>query len=113
MNQIATEKHSIKPAKASLADYGDIDQDNGRHPTRVFKKNISEKLESIEYEQEAKALRWALNRLAGWVLPGKEHAAEYFQHMHRRNLRPKTYISNLTAIQIFLTVVKDSGKTHL
>jgi len=40
MDQIATEKHSIKPAKESLADYGDIDQDEGRHPTRVFKKTF-------------------------------------------------------------------------
>jgi hypothetical protein len=51
MNQTTTEKHSIKSAKEFLADYGDMDQDNGRHPTRVFKKNISEKLESIEYER--------------------------------------------------------------
>ena len=113
MNQIATEKHSIKPAKESLADYGDIDQDDGRHPTRVFKKNISEKLESTEYEQEAKALRWALNRLAGWDLPGKEHVENYFRHMYRRNFRPKTYFSNLAAIYIFLNVVKESGKTRL
>jgi integrase/recombinase XerD len=113
MNQMATEKHSIKPAKESLADYGNTEQDKGHHPTRVFKKSISEKLESTEYEQEAKALRWALNRLAGWVLPGKEHVENYFRHMYRRNFRPKTYFSNLTAIQIFLTVVKDSGKTHL
>ena len=113
MNQIATEKHSIKPAKESLADYGNIDQDKGHHPTRVFKKSISEKLESTEYEQEAKALRWALNRLAGWDLPGKEHVENYFRHMYRRNFRPKTYFSNLTAIYIFLNVVKESGKTRL
>jgi integrase/recombinase XerD len=113
MNQIATEKHSIKPAKESLADYGNIDQDKGHHPSRVFKKSISEKLESTEYEQEAKALRWALNRLAGWDLPGKEHVENYFRHMYRRNFRPKTYFSNLTAIYIFLNVVKESGKTRL
>jgi integrase/recombinase XerD len=113
MNQIATEKHSIKPAKESLADYGNIDQDKGHHPTRVFKKSISEKLESTEYEQEAKALRWALNRLAGWDLPGKEHVENYFRHMYRRNFRPKTYFSNLAAIYIFLNVVKESGKTRL
>lgn len=113
MNQIATEKHSIKPAKESLADYGNIEQDKGHHPTRVFKKSISEKLESTEYEQEAKALRWALNRLAGWDLPGKEHVENYFRHMYRRNFRPKTYFSNLTAIYIFLNVVKESGKTRL
>ncbi len=29
MNQMATEKHSIKPAKESLADYGNIEQHNG------------------------------------------------------------------------------------
>jgi integrase/recombinase XerD len=116
MNQIATEKHSIKPAKESLADYGGIDQDAGRNPTRVFKKIISEKSKSrfnSEYEQEAKALQWALNRLASWELPGKEHVENYFRHMHRRNFRPKTYFSNLTAIHLFLTVVKDSGKTRL
>ena len=113
MNQMATEKHSIKPAKESLADYGNIEQDKGHHPTRVFKKSISEKLESTEYEQEAKALRWALNRLAGWDLPGKEHVENYFRHMYRRNFRPKTYFSNLTAIYIFLNVVKESGKTRL
>jgi len=113
MNQIATEKHSIKPAKESLADYGNIEQDKGHHPTRVFKKSISEKLESTEYEQEAKALRWALNRLAGWDLPGKEHVENYFRHMYRRNFRPKTYFSNLAAIYIFLNVVKESGKTRL
>jgi site-specific recombinase XerD len=113
MDQIATEKHSIKPAKESLADYGDIDQDEGRHPTRVFKKNISEKLERTEYEQKAKALRWALNRLADWDLPGKEHVEHYFRHMHRRNFRPRTYANNLVAIYIFLSVVKDSGKNRL
>jgi integrase/recombinase XerD len=113
MNQIVTEKQSIKPAKESLAEYSDIGQDKGRYPTRVFKKNISEKLESTEYEQEAKALRWALNRLTGWDLPGKEHVESYFRHMYRRNFRPKTYYSNLTAIYIFLNVVKESGKTRL
>jgi integrase/recombinase XerD len=113
MNQTVTEKHSIKPSKEALADYGDIDQDKGRHPTRVFKKNISEKVESTEHEQEAKALRWALKRLASWDLPGKAHVEGYFRHMHRRNFRPKTFFSNLTAIYIFLNVVKESGKTRL
>ena len=113
MNQIAAEKHSVKSAKEFRADYGVIDQDEGRQPTRVFKKNISKKLESTEYEQESKALRWALKRLASWDLPGKEHIENYFRHMYRRNFRPKTYFSNLTAIQVFLTVVKNSGKNSL
>ena len=113
MNQIATEKHSVKSAKEFRGDYGDTDQDEGRQPTRVFKKDISEKLKSTEYEQESKALRWSLNRLAGWNLPGKEHVAEYCRHMYRRNFRSKTYASNLVSIYFFLTVVKDSGKNNL
>lgn len=113
MNQTAAEKQNVKSAKEFRVDYGEIDQNESRHPTRVIKKNNSEKLESPEYEQESKALQWALKRLASWDLPGKEHVESYFRHMYRRNLRPKTYFSNLTAIQIFLTVVKDSEKTHL
>jgi integrase/recombinase XerD len=113
MGQIAAEKHSVKSAKEFPVDYGDINQDEGRQPSRVFKKNIFKKLESTEYEQESKALEWALKRLASWDLPGKEHVESYFRHMYRRNFRPKTYVSNLTAIQVFLTVVKDSGKNSL
>jgi len=78
-----------------------------------FSRKTFEKLESTEYEQEAKALRWALNRLSGWDLPGKEHVENYFRHMYRRNFRPKTYFSNMAAIYIFLNVVKESGKTRL
>jgi hypothetical protein len=66
-----------------------------------------------EYTQEARALQWALNRLAGWELPGKEHVEDYFRYMYRCNFRPKTYFSALTAIYIFLTVIRDSGKTRL
>lgn len=113
MDQIALEKHIIKSAKESLAFYGDMDQDECRRSANVFKKSIPETLESTAYGQEAKALQWALHRLAGWDLPGKEHVAEYCRHMYRRNFRPKTYVSNLTSIQVFLTVVKDSGKNRL
>lgn len=113
MDQIATEKHIIKSTKESLAFYGDMDQEECRCSANVFKKSIPETLESTAYEQEAKALRWALKLLAGWDLPGKEHVEKYFRHMYRRNFRPKTYFSNLTAIQVFLTVVKDSGKNSL
>ncbi len=113
MDPIAAEKHIIKFTKESLAFYDDMDRDACRHSAKVFKKSIPESLESPAFEQEAKALRWALKRLSGWDLPGKEHVAEYCRHIYRRNFRPKTYISNLTAIQVFLTVVKDSGKHRL
>ncbi len=66
-----------------------------------------------EYTQEEKAPHWALDRLAGWELPGREHVEEYFWGMYRRNFRPKKYFSALTAIYVFLTVIRDSGKTSL
>jgi len=116
MDQIASEKHRIISVKASLSDFGSVDQRKGVQPATFFRKSISKKSDSYfsyEYEQEAKALRWALKRLADWDLPGKEHVTEYCRHMYRRNFRPKTYFSNLTAIQVFLTVVKDSGKNSL
>lgn len=113
MDQIATEKHSVKSSKEFSVDYSDINQDDCRQPIRLFKKSISKKLENTEYEQESKALQWALKRLASWDLPGKEHVESYFRHMYRRNFRPKTYFSNLTAIQVFLTVVKNAGKSSL
>lgn len=62
---------------------------------------------------EAKALQWALNRLTGCELPGKEHVGEYFRNMYRRNFRPKTYASALGAIYEFLITVRASGKTNL
>jgi integrase/recombinase XerD len=66
-----------------------------------------------QYTQEAQALHGALDRLAGWELPGKEHVEEYMRSMYRRNFRPKTYASALTAIYDFLTGIKGSGKTRL
>jgi integrase/recombinase XerD len=116
MNQIAVENNGIKSAKDSLTDFESVDQRKGVQPAIFFKKSISKKIDgkfSSEYDQEAKALRWALQRLAGWDLPGKEHVEEYFRNMYRRNFRPKTYFSNLTAIHVFLTVIKASGKTRL
>ena len=116
MDQMATENCSIISEKESLADFGSNDLQEGFHPSIILPeiyRGKSGKTFYPEYTQEAKALQWALNRLAGWDLPGKEHVEEYFRHMYRRNFRPKTYFSALTAIYIFLTVVRDSGKTRL
>ncbi len=116
MNQITTENCSIISEKETLTE---VEQD---YPESVFLPSIilpeiyrgkTGKVFYPEYTQEAKALRWALDRLAGWELPGKEHVAEYIRGMYRRNFRPRTYASSLTAICDFLNGVKDSGKTRL
>jgi integrase len=45
------------------------------------------------YTQEEKALHWALDRLAGWDLPGKEHVEEYFRSMDPDDV--KQFISGI------------------
>jgi len=116
MDQMTTENCSIISEKESLTDFGSNDLQAGFLPSIILPeiyRGKSGKTFYPEYTQEARALQWALNRLAGWELPGKEHVEGYFRHMYRRNFRPKTYFSALTAIYIFLTVIRDSGKTHL
>jgi len=116
MDQTTIENCSIISEKESLTDFGRNDLPAGFLPSILLPeiyRGKSGKVFYPEYTQEAKALQWALHRLAGWDLPGKEHVEEYFRYMYRRNFRPKTYASNLAAIYIFLTVVRDSGKTRL
>jgi len=116
MDQMTTENCSIISEKESLTDFGSNDLQAGFLPSIILPeiyRGKSGKTFYPEYTQEARALQWALNRLAGWELPGKEHVEDYFRHMYRRNFRPKTYFSALTAIYIFLTVIRDSGKTRL
>jgi len=116
MDQMAIENCSIVSAKESLPEFGINDRQAGFLPPLILPeiyRTKSGKVVYPAYTQEEKALHWALDRLAGWDLPGKEHIEEYFRYMYRRNFRPKTYASNLGAIYIFLTIVRDSGKTRL
>ena len=116
MDQMSIENYSIISENESLTDFGSNDLPAGFHPSIILPeiyRGKSGKTFYSEYTKEARALRWALNRLAGWELPGKEHVEEYFRSMYRRNFRPKTYFSALTAIYVFLTGVRDSGKTRL
>jgi len=116
MDRMAIKNCSILPEKGSPAEFGSNDLQTGVCPSIILPEIYREKSGKVscpEYTQETRALHRALNRLASWGLPGKEHVEEYFRGMYRRNFRPKTYASNLAAMYIFLTVVRDSGKTRL
>ena len=116
MNQKTTEINSIISAKETLAKVGCDYPASGFHPSIILSEIYRGKTGKViypVYTKEAKALQWALNRLAGWELPGKEHVEEYFRSMYRRNFRPRTYASALTAIYDFLTGIRDAGKTCL
>ena len=116
MDQRTIGSCSVISTNGPLTDLGSIDWREGVHPSKVSTKINRAKTERQfcpELEVKAKTLQWALNRIASWGLPGTEYVEDYCRHMYRRNFRPKTYFSSLTALHVFLTVVRDSGKTRL
>jgi Site-specific recombinase XerD len=116
MDQSSIENCSIISTNESLTTIGSSDCRGGIHPsivlTKINKENIERPLCPAS-TRESKALHWALDRLAGWDLPGQEHVAEYLRGMYRRNFRPRTYGSSLRVIYDFLRGVRDSGKSCL
>jgi len=60
-----------------------------------------------------RALDDVLQKLQGKEIPGKEYVEEYLRDQHRRHCRPNTLRSTLTSIDIFLSFVRASGKSHL
>ena len=116
MDRMTVKNSNILSEEGSPAESGSNDLQAGFLSPFILPqiyRGKSSKVLCSGYTQEARALHRALNRLAGWELPGKEHVEEYFRGMYRRNFRPKTYASNLGAIYTFLTVVRYSGKTRL
>ncbi|MEI7637975.1 MAG: tyrosine-type recombinase/integrase [Syntrophus sp. (in: bacteria)] len=116
MNQMTAENYSVVSPKESLPELGIDAQQAGFLPSIILTEIYRGKTGKIfypVYTQEQIALQWALDRLAGWELPGKEHIEEYVRHMYRRNFRPRTYASALKAIYDFLIGVRDSGKNYL
>lgn len=60
-----------------------------------------------------RALDDVLEKLQEKEIPGKEYLKDYLLDQHRRHCRPNTLRSTLTSIDIFLSFVKASGKSHL
>jgi len=115
MDLLTTENSSIQPAIEAPKNF-EVEEAPAFPPTVILPEVYRVKSGKIvypRYSKEAKALHWALERIAGWQLPGKEHVEEYFRGMYRRNFRPKTYGSALHPIQAFLTCVKKTGKRRL
>jgi site-specific recombinase XerD len=116
MNQVIAENYSVVSPKESLPELGIDAQQAGFLPSIILTEIYRGKTGKIfypVYTQEEIALQWAMDRLARWELPGKEHIEEYVRHMYRRNFRPRTYASALKAIYDFLIGVRDSGKNCL
>jgi hypothetical protein len=85
MDQMAVENCSIVSAKESLPEFGINDRQARFLPSLILPeiyRTKSGKVVYPAYTQEEKALHWALDRLAGWDLPGKEHVEEYFRYMY-------------------------------
>ena len=94
--------------------------ENLRHPVVDPSKNLStffvsaiKSLPEELSEGNARALHVVLQRLAVMDLPGKELVEAYLRYLARRNYKDKTLYGILTALVLFLGVVKDAGKTCL
>lgn len=99
MDLLTTENSSIQPAIEAPKKF-EVDEIPAFLPTVILPEVYRVKSGKIvypRYSKEAKALHRALERIAGWELPGKEHVEEYFRGMYRRNFRPKTYGSSFPA----------------
>ena len=59
------------------------------------------------------ALRKILIRLSWMDLPAKEHLEAYLRHLSRGNRRARTIDSRWDTLVIFLTMLKDAGKSRL
>ena len=86
MDRVTIKNYSILSEKGSPAEFGSNDLQAGFLPSIILPESYKGKTGKVfcsGYTQEAEALHWALNRLAGWDLPGKEHVEEYFRSMYR------------------------------
>jgi integrase/recombinase XerD len=67
----------------------------------------------LSFESTTKALHAVLRRLADMDLPGKNHVEDYLRHVARRNAKAKTLYGILTALVLFLGVIRDIGRIGL
>jgi len=61
----------------------------------------------------SRALVDVLEKLQAREIQGKEHVEEYLRDQYRRNCRPNTLRSTLTSLDLFLSFIRRSGKSHL
>ena len=94
MDQMAVENCSNVSAKESLPDFGNHDLTAVFLPPVILPeiyRGKSGKIFYPVYTREAIALRWALDRLAGWELPGKDHVEEYIRSMFMSHASPGVF----------------------
>jgi integrase/recombinase XerD len=111
-----TELVSVPSTSESPTPFSDFNRRKRIPPYPVLTESIPETSRERfprASEKRAKALRRALDRVACWELPGKDYLVEYLRDMYRRNCKPSTFQGALFAIYLFLTGVKNSGKTSL
>jgi hypothetical protein len=100
MDQRTIEFSSVIPTNESLTEFGRIDRREGIHPSVFLSKTPRGKTERPfcpELEAKARAFQWALNRLSGWHLPGKEHVEDYLRELPGKILL--TFLQDLIYIR--------------
>ena len=97
---------SVPGTSDTLTPFSDSNRRKRIPPPPVLTESIPETSRErfpLASEKGTKALRWALDRVACWELPGKDYLVEYLRDMYRRNCKPSTFQGALFAIYLFLT----------
>lgn len=81
--------------------------------TKIPKFTVSLPLSLIPQKPKKKPIDYVLTRLAGMDLPAKAHVEDYLRHQYRRNFKLNTMRSTLAGCELFLSFVKDQGKSEL
>lgn len=68
---------------------------------------------SLNRDESVETLSTILQHLSPMDLPGKEHVTAYLRYLTYRNRRPRTLTSRFGTIVLFLSMVRDSGKTGI
>ena len=77
-------------------------------------KNASVFTQSLQRSNDrSRALDDVVEKLEQREIPGKDYVKAYLRDQYRRNCKPNTLLSTFTTLDIFLSFVKASGKSHL
>ena len=82
---------------------------NSKFPINISKPKIKDQ----EPTNRRRVLDKILKKISEKDLPGKAYFQQYMRHKYRRNCKSKTLLSSFTALGLFLSFYKNTGKDYL
>jgi len=83
-------------------------------PTNLETRSAPASLTIFRKHQDKRgSIEGVFERLALINIPGKEYVKRYLQDMNRRNCKQKSLLEALNSLKLFLTFLRNTGKTEL